>query len=252
MMPQKSFSIAVRTPDGVQPLFVSGAGGRFTVYQRNHVAGLVAALAKTFPVVQRLVGDEFFAAMAARFIFQAPPRSPVLAEYGAELGDFIAAFEPAEGLPFLADVAGLEYARVRAWHAADHAVPALADTHDFAAILPQRIVLHPSATLIASDHPVLGIWHANQPTTAVPVEDWQPETALVYRSGDAVAHTPVDADTRVLLSALLAAESLEAALLDQPTPAAAGTALLRCVQLMQAGALVTAIPPASNVEGTLP
>jgi hypothetical protein len=250
MMPQKSFSIAVRTPDGVQPLFVSGAGGRFTVYQRNHVSGLVAALAKTFPVVQRLVGDEFFAAMATRFVFQSPPRSPVLAEYGADLADFIKAFEPAEGLPFLADVARLEHARVRAWHAADHRLPVLADADAIAAMLSHRIVLHPSATLIVSDHPVGGIWYAHQPATAVPVEDWHPETLLVHRSDNVVAHTAVDADTHAFLPALFTATSLEAALLGLPTPAAAGAALMRCAQLMQAGALVAAIPPA-NPQGSL-
>jgi hypothetical protein len=249
MMPQKSFSIAVRTPDGVQPLFVSGAGGRFTIYQRNHVAGLVAALAKTFPVVQRLVGDEFFAAMAARFIFQSPPRVPVLAEYGADLAGFIAAFEPAAGLPFLADVARLEFARVRAWHAADHDVPAMTDANDIAALLPRRIALHPSTTLIASEHPVLGLWRANQPATVVPVDDWQAETLLVHRSGDVVAHAPIDADTHAFLLALLAAKSLEAALLGRPTPAAAGAALLQCTRLMQAGALVAAIPTA-NLQGS--
>ncbi len=241
----RSFSIAVRTPDGVQPIFVSAAGGRFTIYQRNHVAGLTAALAKTFPVIQRLVGEAFFAAMAARFIFQSPPRVPMLADYGADLADFIAAFEPAESLPFLADVARLEFARVRAWHAADHAPPPLDGADAVAALLPQRIALHPSATLIQSDHPVMAIWAANQPETAVPVDDWEPETALVHRSGDVVVHTPIDADTQALLAALLTADSLESALLALPNPDAAGAALLRCLQLMQSGALITP-------EGTMP
>ena len=245
MTPLKSFSIAVRTPDGEQPMFVSAAGGRFTIYQRNHVTGLTAALAKTFPVVLRLVGEEFFASMATRFIFQSPPRSPVLAEYGADLAGFIAAFEPAASLPFLADVARLEFARVRAWHAADRDLPPLDDADAVAALLPHRVVLHPSASLILSNHPVLAIWAANPLETAVPVEDWQPEAALVHRSGDVVVHTPVDADTQALLAMLLTADSLESALLAVPNPDAAGAALLRCLQLIQAGALITTSP-----EGT--
>ncbi len=110
--------------------------------------------------------------------------------------------------------------------------------------------LHPSTTLIASDHPVAGIWYANQPATAVPVEDWRPEIVLVHRSDDVVAHTIVDADTHAFLLALFTATSLEAALLDLPTPAAAGAALMQCARLMQAGALVAAIPPA-NPQGSL-
>ena len=53
------------------------------------------------------------------FVREQPPRSPLLAIYGDEFADFIAAFEPARELPYLADVARLEAARTRAYHAAD-------------------------------------------------------------------------------------------------------------------------------------
>src|SRR6266852_5119664 len=92
---------------------------RFAIYRNNVVAGLVKALKSRFPVVEKIVGEEFFAAMARVFVVERPPRSPVLAIYGDEFATFIAAFEPARELAYLADVARLEAARTRAYHAAD-------------------------------------------------------------------------------------------------------------------------------------
>ncbi|OYU14108.1 MAG: DUF2063 domain-containing protein [Alphaproteobacteria bacterium PA4] len=240
--PLKSFSIAVRTPDGVQPMFVSAAGGRFAIYQRNHVSSLVAALARTFPVVKRLVGDDFFAAMAARFVLQAPPRSRIIAEYGGDFAAFVAAFEPAETLPYLADVARLEHARVAAFHAADHEGFDLDGEGAIAAALTRRIALHPSATLLASPHPVLGLWQANQRETPGAVARWAPETLIIHRDGDAIAHSPLDDFAAEFVTTLLTADSLEAALLTLAEPELAGAALLLVVRLVRDGALVVAPP----------
>ena len=100
---------------------------RFSVYRNNVVSGLVRALESRFPVVERLVGEEFFRAMAQVFVAEDPPRSPVLFRYGTTFPDFVARFEPASAVPFLADVARLELARGRAYHAADVRPLALED-----------------------------------------------------------------------------------------------------------------------------
>jgi len=82
------------------------------------MAGLGKALKSRFPVVEKIVGEEFFAAMTRVFVKAQPPRSPLLATYGDDFPDFIATFEPARGLPYLADVARLEATRTRSYHAA--------------------------------------------------------------------------------------------------------------------------------------
>ena len=118
---------------------------RFAVYRNNVVVGLRKALKSRFPAVEKITGEEFFAAMAQIFVTEQPPRSPLLATYGDEFPAFIAAFEPARELPYLADVARLEAARTRAYHAAD-ATPlgaehfAALDADTLGAI---RIDLHP-------------------------------------------------------------------------------------------------------------
>src|SRR5712692_11309083 len=125
---------------------------RFAVYRNNVVVGLGKALKSRFPVVEKIVGEEFFAAMARVFVKEQPPRSPLLATYGDDFPAFIAAFEPARGLPYLADVARLEAARTRSYHAAD-ATPVGADHFaglDGDAVENIRIDMHPSTEIVRS------------------------------------------------------------------------------------------------------
>src|SRR5919108_3746086 len=91
---QDAFADAVRDASLRVPLPVAGAARqtsdrRFAVYRNNVVASLTSALAERFPVVQRLVGEEFFRAMARAYVTQEPPRSPVLLHYGATFPAFV-------------------------------------------------------------------------------------------------------------------------------------------------------------------
>jgi hypothetical protein len=171
-------------PEGITAHNAAVPTRRFAVYRNNVVAGLVKALENRFPVVEKIVGEEFFAAMARVFAVERPPRSPLLARYGDEFAAFIAAFEPARELPYLAGVARLEAARTRAYHAAD-ATPLDAGRFamlDTAAIAGIRIELHPSIGIVRSPYPVVTIWAMNSgERELVPVEDWRGEDALVAR-----------------------------------------------------------------------
>jgi hypothetical protein len=157
---------------------------RFAVYRNNVVVNLVNALRAKFPATERIVGDEFFAAMARVFVTTQPPRSKILHTYGDDFGDFIAAFEPASELPYLSDVARLEAARTRAYHAAD-AQPLGAS--EFADIDPQsvgnlRLTLHPSLQVLRSPHPAVTIWAMNAGEMELgPVDLDAAEDALILR-----------------------------------------------------------------------
>src|SRR6266851_5730932 len=157
---------------------------RFAVYRNNMVVSLENALKSRFPVVEKIIGEEFFSAMARVFMKEQPPRSPLLATYGDEFATFIAAFEPARELPYLADVARLEAARTRAYHAAD-ATPV--DAGQFAALDAYtvgaiRIDMHPSAEIVRSRYPIATIWAMNSgERELVPIENWRGEDALVVR-----------------------------------------------------------------------
>ncbi len=141
------------------------AEAHLQIYRRAVAGTLVRALGEIHPVCRRLTGEEFFDAMARAHIRHTPSRSPDLADYGAGFADFISGFPPAAALPYLGDVARLEWCWHRAFHAA--AAPAL-DTAALAAISPDeqpdlRFLLPPSATLLDSDWPVHRIWQVNQP-----------------------------------------------------------------------------------------
>ena len=136
---------------------------RYNVYRNNVVASLIQVLEARYPVTRRLVGDEFFRSMARLYLDAHLPRSPVLAEFGGALADFLRSFEPAQGLPYLPDVAALEWLRHVAYHSADANALGAVDLASVAAeSVPQlRFTLHPSLGILASTYPIVSIWETN-------------------------------------------------------------------------------------------
>ncbi len=155
-------------PLGVAALF-SGAPARaeaaLAVYRNNYFHGFTRALHDAYPVAAQLVGEDFFRAAARAFLLAHPPRERWLTTFGAGFAGFLEDFAPAARLPYLADLARLEYARLCALHAADaapldpHVLRSLAPA-DFAAL---RLPLHPSARLLDLNWPADQIWQAHQP-----------------------------------------------------------------------------------------
>lgn len=157
---------------------------RFAVYRNNVVMSLVNALRMRFPATEKIVGDEFFVAMARLFVSLHPPRSKILSEYGDDLPDFIAGFAPAADLPYLPDVGRLEAARTRAYHAADARPlpPAALAAVDPETIGARRVTLHPSLQIVRSRYPVVTIWAMNAGETEPgPVDFGDAQDALILR-----------------------------------------------------------------------
>lgn len=138
------------TPDG-RP-----AVQRFNVYRNNIVVGLKSAMEDGFPAVSSLVGEEFFNAMVGKFVRTAPPRTPILPLYGVDFAKFIDQFEPARSLPYLGDVARLEYAIRESYHAADCAPVAAAELSD-PLLFTRSIRFAPTVSWLTSPYPVTEI-----------------------------------------------------------------------------------------------
>jgi hypothetical protein len=165
---QSDFAKALLHPEeGVPPGLRDPYGRptlkRLAVYRNNIVAGLAESLKVDFPAVCSIVGEDFFAAMARLYIFEHPPRSPVLLEYGEYFAMFIDNFGPAESLPYLGDVARIERGWLEAYHAPE-AIPLPPST--LASIpseqlLGRRFRLHPSVRWIRSKFPAFTIWATN-------------------------------------------------------------------------------------------
>ena len=136
---------------------------RVQIHRNNTFITLTEALEAIFPAVGRLVGEDFFAFAARRYILESPPRSGTLIEFGNGFPRFLESFAPANGLVYLADVARLEWL----WHESFHALEAVPlDGERLAATPPDRLdrirfVFHPSLRLLSSRYPVLRIWQAN-------------------------------------------------------------------------------------------
>lgn len=93
-----------------------------TLLYANTVYGtLTKALEAVYQVVARLVGGRCFDGLARRFIRQVPSRGGDLHQFGGEFADFLAATPLAEDHPYLPDVARLEWAVHRMFHARDSA-----------------------------------------------------------------------------------------------------------------------------------
>jgi hypothetical protein len=210
------------TPGALAPLasLVLPAGltaaQRLGVYRNNTLTSLTAVVQETFPVVRRLVGEDFFVAAARTFIRRHPPAEPRLSRYGAGFAAFLAEFPPAQQLVYLPDVARLEWAVNEAFHAADAAV---LDPARLAGLSPEQsaslcLTLHPSCRLIASPYPVEQIWRANQPDSdAAETIDLNAGTCrlLVHRRDLDVRFATLTQGGFVLLAALAAGAPLEAA-----------------------------------------
>jgi hypothetical protein len=172
----------------------AGSAQLFDVYRNNVIGGLVDALCDRFPVCLRLVGDEFFRAMAWTYVRASLPRTPILSEYGEDFADFIAGFEPASGLVYLPDVARLEYAAGQAYHAVDAAPLSV----DFLRNLPPERLetatasLHPSVHVVRSSYPIVSIWRENASSDP-------PRTVVLDHAEDAIVARPrLDVEIRAL------------------------------------------------------
>lgn len=165
---QAEFAEAILDPERPVPIGLIGprcqpSAKRFAVYRNNVVLGLIETLKAAYPVVHRLVGEAFFAAMARLYVRAHPPASPIMLKYGESFPAFIAHFEPAAGLAYLPDVARLERRWVEAYHAADASPlpPSTLGRLPTRAFPFLRFLLHPSLRILRSRFPIVSIWQAH-------------------------------------------------------------------------------------------
>jgi len=182
----------------------------FSVYRNTSARGAVEALRASFPTVDALLGPDMFTEVALDFRRGTPPAGPVLSEYGAGFPAYLARQPWTSELPYLADVAKLDWLWLECFLAADADALPVAQGHQ------ARIMLHPSARFTWLTTPALTIWQAHRDGFDELDPDWREEGALFTRPGPQVQVRPLDRACHYLL--LLAAGS---AALDQCVSAVA-------------------------------
>lgn len=212
------FARAIVKGDEPSPLSLS-AGLNYSletalaVYRNNYRGNLHDALAGAYPVLEQLVGNDFFRLLTREFIEQHLSHGGNLHHYGSEMSAFVAIFEPAQGLPYLADVAALEWACHNSYFAED------GDSLDIAKLAqvpPEKysdliLHLHTACHLARSPYPVAAIWHAHQPGAASNFQidlDSGASNALVIRQADAVIVCELSAAAAAWLQEILAGTPL--------------------------------------------
>jgi hypothetical protein len=181
-------SLLTRDEGGLQGWLSHAAPRRqrgMQAYQANAGASAERALAASFPTVQALMGEESFAAMSRAFWHANPPLRGDLAWFGEALPAFIADSEQLADVPYLGDVARLDWLLALAERAADGtAEPATLNL--LAEIDPSAlcIELMPGLAVLDSAYPVVSLWLAHQPGDEAATHRTRARNALAASEGE--------------------------------------------------------------------
>jgi hypothetical protein len=166
---QQAFATGLFNAAESAPALAAFKGGasehRYALYRGNLVATWNKTLASAYPVIAQLVGDEFFGGLSQEYGRAHPSASGDLNEFGSHFAAFLAGFPHTASLPYLSDMARLEWAMHRAHYASD--APAMTSS-DLSAIAPDQLEecylpLRPAFSVIASEWNVVPLWLAHQP-----------------------------------------------------------------------------------------
>lgn len=194
------------------------AGEGIAAYRRNARANYRNALRATYPVVAALAGGAFFDAAVDAYVAFDPPRSGDLNVYGATFARFLEGHGPARVLPYLPDVARLEWALDAATRAADAALEPDAVMARLQALGAEsaahaRLALHPSCRRLACAYPAFEIWRFHQlpeGEARPPAVERAAQRLLVRREGERVLAEKLDPAEDAWLAAIERSATLEA------------------------------------------
>jgi len=207
---QQEFAGGLLDPAAAQPVLQRLKGEhiehRYALYRGNLSATFNKTLANAYPVIQMLVGDEFFGGLSQAYGHAHPSDSGDLNRFGAHFAEFLAGFPHVADYPYLPDMARLEWALHRA-HYGPGAEGIAADA--LAALTPEqvetaRLRLHPACQLLASDWATIPLWQAHQPDGGqeFPDEMAVPSYGLVLRPRWKTQVQPLTAAAHAALAVL--------------------------------------------------
>jgi hypothetical protein len=133
---------------------------RLKVYRNNIRICLTESLKKIYPTIQKLVGEECFSGLAHKYIAEHPSTTSSLHLFGGYFSDFLSTFPPAQTLPYLPEVAHLEWAIHQVFYEKDSSA---FDLSKLGEISEEKygylkFQLHPACRLIEFQYPIVDVW----------------------------------------------------------------------------------------------
>jgi hypothetical protein len=196
------------------------AADRLCIYRNTARSVLTEGLRLSYPVIDRLVGRDFFDMAATGFLQAHPPASGYLNAYGENFPAFLEAMQETAGLAYLGDVGRYEWALGLASDAPDVATIDLLtlaavdpDLHDTITFVP-----HPSVSLLRLGYPADTIADAvmagdDDVMTRIDLASG-PIFLVVHRDAEGVQSERLERKTYAFLRALFDGQPL-AALMGQ-------------------------------------
>lgn len=184
------------------------------IYRHSSQYAMQRALYTTYPLIRKLVGDDFFVMLMKDYIVKYPSRSPYLQEYGVYFGDYVAIHPALKNLVYLSEVAKFEWAYHQLINAAD---AAFAPLHVLQNIPEEkypmlRIVLNPASALIKFYYPILDIIELCEGSVKeVDISGGRVNLLMIRREGEIKLQALSDAEF-TFLHALQENETLAASL----------------------------------------
>ena len=135
------------------------------IYRNNIFSNYRRVLINVYPVIQRLVGEDFFTAMSDAYIHEIPSQSGDVRHYGAAFANFLSGYPPVMELVYLPDVARIEWACHQVLNQPDSVIFDVTKLAQISSeqLVQSRIELCAASALVSSPYPAIKIWQTNQP-----------------------------------------------------------------------------------------
>lgn len=178
---------------------------QLNIYRQTIFHSMHNALSTSYPVIGRLVGADFFRFLTKQYIQQYPSVSGDLNAYGEAFFQLLQQLPETAELPYLVDIAQLEWLVQLAENASDSSSFPI---EKLMAVAPEhypslQFFLNSSVFLLSSHYPIADIWQANQADNDGSVELQTAEFyTLIQRHDYQVTVTTLNAEQWAFLTAV--------------------------------------------------
>jgi len=183
---------------------------RLAIYANAYRMRLIEALEKDYPAVFYLLGEDAFAKTALAYISAYPSKHPSLRWFGQHFAKFFLHEAEFESMPYISELAKLEWLLVEAFDAKDVSTIQESDVANVPAEAWPSLVLHfhPSVHIFQYHWNIIPIWQAekNESIPPQPVMLDSGEVCLVWRHKLETRYRTLEADEALVAGQMLQGE----------------------------------------------